>query len=194
MLRRNFMSAVGLSGFGSFFGRNTPVSASPIVPVDFDKIYRIEEKDDRKHEIKYLKICDNSKQTDDQKKHQLQIETYLVVGENLTKCSLVYHNPDGGGPASILKYYGLKSEICSYSWILNGMRDSTEPEKPYLISTNEDFFQAYFRDRKVVVFEPKTPASSLTFLSMSHHVERVNSIEQFESKIGMTIEKLLSFN
>ena len=193
MLRRNFMSAVGLSGFGSFFGRNAV--APPIAPVDFDKIYRIEEKDDKKPEIKYLKICDNSKQTDDQKKHQYQIETYLVVGENLTKkYSLIYHNPDG--PASITKYYGSKKEDenCSYSWMLNGMRDSAELEKPYLISTSEDFFQAYFHNRKVVVFETKSPLSKLFFLSMSHHVERVNSIEQFESKIGMTIEKLLSFN
>jgi hypothetical protein len=77
--------------------------------------------------------------------------------------------------------------------MLNGMRDLAELEKPYLISVNEDFFQAYFHDRKVVVFEPKGP-SKLVFLSLSHHVERVDSIEQFESKIGMTIEKLLSFN
>lgn len=192
MLRRNFMSAVGLSGFGSFFGRNAV--APPIAPVDFDKIYRIEEKDDKKSEIKYLKICDTSEEAGVH-----QIETYLVVDENLTKkYSLIYHNPDG--PASITKYYGSKKEdeICSYSWMLNGMRDSAELEKPYLISTSEDFFQAYFHNRKVVVFETKGPQDfrrgELFFLSMSHHVERVNSIEQFESKIGMTIEKLLSFN
>lgn len=165
MLRRNFMSMLGLSGFGSLLGKNVPASPS----IDLDKIYRIEEKNDHQSRIKYLKICESASQ------EQTLPETYLVVNGELTKNNLVYHNPNG--PASITKYYYKQQNLCTnYSWHLNGKR-GIPGSKLYLISVKKNIFHAYFSDAKVIIFNLET-----------------DSKEQFESQIGMTIEKLLSCN
>ena len=199
MLRRNFMSAVGLSGFGSFFGRNT---VAPVVPsiaapsFDFDKIYRIEEEREGevflydRSEIRYLKVCESVQKQEHISTYQMG--NYLIIDGELTKkYSLVYHNPDG--PAVITKYYDKDQQHLSskYYWFLNGKHDSTGA-RPYSINVRvkENIFRAHLPDSRLIFFNTEPNSKGQTSMT----IEIVNSIEQFESKIGMTIEKLLSFN
>ena len=180
MLRRNFMSILGLGGIGSLFHKDSP-------PVDLEKVYRFEDE----FRVQYLKYIEVKPE---------EINKFTIInGELSNKYDLVFHNPNG--PAHI--YKNKRENSTTYKWYLNG-KITDDLLKPTVITVhhNSSFFLGTFRDTT------STKAKYIHFYSKDggarvqewENLERTNdwhgikTKEWFESQIGMTIEKLLSFN
>ncbi len=186
MLRRNFMSMLGLGGIGSLFHKDSS-------PVDLEKVYRFEDR----FGIRYLKFAEVEPEKINEYNYS-KLNLMVINGELSDKYDLVFHNPDG--PAHISKE---RMDCTKYCWYLNGSKDVFDLSKPHAIEIcSNKLFRASFKDAKnvkakYISFDLK---SGETIFQKWKNLDRIcnwhdiKTKEWFESKIGMTIEKLLSFN
>lgn len=192
MLRRNFMSMLGLGGIvecgiGSLLGRS-------VEKIDLNKIHRVEDKEDAcPCRVRYLKFAERKN-----KPHFFCDNLTLIEGKLSDDYILVLHNPDG--PASICR----NETATNYNWILNGEPSVSGPNGPNSINVSKrGLYIAHFNwfwnmgpDSRIVAFDSERNKISYQYPKSRYEKSSDQDCtkEQFEAEIGMTIEKLLSFN
>ena len=181
MLRRSFMSMLGLGGIVEYGIK--PLLGKTTEEIDLNKIYRVEDSTG----IKYYKYVKYSKFRPTFRTTNFTVEN----GELCRKYDLVLHNPNG--PAQISQSNGGTCPVKYYYWRLNGELSPNCPNMIYI--ENDDVYCAMF-DVNCLVGNPDCPirpTNSVFYSSKTPHPMSLTK-EQFEAEIGMTIEKLLSFN
>lgn len=181
MLRRNFMSMLGLSGIGSLFGfSNSSKEKTNFINLSLGQHIRIEENKELEPEEYY---------EEDQifRQRLIKYKTLIQLPDGQRK--LVYHNPQG--PARI-DY--LSNGDCYWDWFENGKQPFRTGKITRIVFWKDpNEFYVYYDSNPQWKYM-RFVLDSGEFQDEVFGEPVVKSREYFESQIGMTIDQLMSLS